>query len=134
MCNLVPTQLCGQTVNVAEHKVKKIKKYLEVFPKLKSVDKVYLFGSALETRCNEDSDIDFLLSYNDSKRYIEEKSLTLPELYSEWYEDDALSLPREYNQLILTGAIREALRKGKVIYEKFESCSIPLRDFECLVI
>lgn len=104
-------QLCGQTVNVAEHKVDKIKKYLEVFPKLKSIDKVYLFGSTLETRCDENSDIDLLLVYNDRKKYVEEMSLTLPELYSEWYEDDTLSLPKEYKSSIVTGAIREALRK-----------------------
>lgn len=118
MCNLVPMQLCGQTVNIAEHKVDKIKKYLEVFPKLKSVDKVYLLGSTLETRCNENSDIDLLLIYNDRSRYLEEMSLTLPELYSEWYEDDTLSLPKEYSRSGLTGALREALSKGKVIYER----------------
>lgn len=85
---------------------------------MNSVDKVYLFGSTLETRCNENSDIDLLLIYNGRSRYLEEMSLTLPELYSEWYEDDTLSLPKEYSRSGITGALREALSKGKVIYER----------------
>ena len=42
MCKLVPmTFPTGVTANVADIKVEKLKKYLEIFPKLKSFDKVY---------------------------------------------------------------------------------------------
>lgn len=118
MCNLVPMKLCGQTVNIAEHKVEKIKKYLEVFPKLKSVDKVYLFGSTLETRCTENSDIDLLFVYNDRKLFHHEMSWDMLDIFQESAEDVALRIPENYDIKCAMGAVKTALTKGKVIYER----------------
>lgn len=118
MCNLVPMQLCGQIVNVAEHKVEKIKKYLEVFPKLKSVDKVYLFGSTLETRCNENSDIDLLFVYNNRKLFHHEMSWDMLDIFPESAEDEALCIPENYDIKRAMGAVKTALTKGKVIYKR----------------
>lgn len=43
MCKLVPFKaLTGKTVMVADIKVDKLNKYLEMFPKLTSIDKVVL--------------------------------------------------------------------------------------------
>lgn len=51
MCKLVPFKAqTGKTVMVADIKVDKLNKYLEMFPKLTSIDKVVLFGTALSDR------------------------------------------------------------------------------------
>lgn len=66
MCKLVPFKTQpGEIVMVADIKVEKLHRYLEILPKLRSIDKVILFGSTLEERCGVDSDIDLLLFYND---------------------------------------------------------------------
>ncbi len=117
MCRLVPLQLGnGKTVNVAEYKIEKLKRYLEVFPLLSSIDKVVLFGSALETRCREESDIDFLLYYNDRGKFREDMSLRLPELFPDSVYDDMLRLPT--GTKAERGAQREAEDKGVVFYER----------------
>ena len=111
MCRLVPFVLeSGRTVKVAEYKVEKLKRYLQIFPLLSSVDKVILFGSALETRCREESDIDFLVYYNDREKFREDMSLRLPELFPDSVYDDMLRLPT--GARAERGAQREAEEKG----------------------
>lgn len=67
MCKLVPFKTQpGEIVMVADIKVEKLNRYLEILPRLSSIVKVILFGSTLEERCTSDSDIDLLLLfYND---------------------------------------------------------------------
>ena len=116
MCRLVPLKLeNGRTVRVAEYKVEKLKHYLQIFPLLPSVDKVVLFGSALETRCREESDIDFLLYYNDRAKFREDMSLRMPELFPDSVYDDMLRLPT--GARAERGVQKEAEEKGIVFYE-----------------
>lgn len=74
MCKLVPFKAqTGKTVMVADIKVDKLNKYLEMFPKLTSIDKVVLFGTALSDRCTEESALDLLrcnLRHQFHQRYI----------------------------------------------------------------
>ncbi len=117
MCRLIPLKLeDGRTVEVAEFKAEKLKHYLQIFPLLPSVDKVILFGSALETRCREESDIDFLLYYNDRAKFREDMSLRLPELFPDSVYDDMLRLPTGVKAE--RGAQKEAEERGIVFYER----------------
>ena len=51
MCELIPLKLAdGTSINVSEYKISKLKRYLEIFPLIKSVDKVILFASAFASR------------------------------------------------------------------------------------
>ena len=116
MCRLVSFPLRnGDTVEVAECKVEKLKQYLRIFPKLTSIDRVVLFGSTLETRCREDSDIDFLLYYNDRANFREDMALRLPELFPDSVYDDMLRLPS--GATAIRGAQREAEKTGVVFYD-----------------
>ena len=118
MCKLVPmTFPTGVTANVADIKVEKLKKYLEVFPKLKSFQKVYLFGSAIETKCREESDIDFLVVYDDLKHINEDMNWVITEIFPDYVYDDFLQLSQQEASGFTIGASRKALEKGVLIYE-----------------
>ncbi len=117
MCRLIPLNLeNGRTIEVSEYKAEKLKQYLRIFPLLPSIDKVILFGSALETRCREDSDIDFLLCYNDREKFREDMSLRLPELFPDSVYDDMLRLPT--GTKAKSGVQKEAEDKGIIFYER----------------
>lgn len=59
------------TIQVAENKADRIRRYISVFPLLKSVNKVILFGSAMTEQCTEQSDVDLCFLYRDKKKYRE---------------------------------------------------------------
>ena len=119
MCKLVPmTFPTGVTANVADIKVDKLKKYLTVFPKLSSFEKVYLFGSTLEEKCRNESDIDFMVIYNDEDKMCDDMTWVLPEIFPEYVDDDFLRTSIEGEHSYQTGAARKALSKGVLIYER----------------
>lgn len=119
MCKLIPmTFPTGVTANVADIKVEKLKKYLEIFPQLKSFDKVYLFGSTLEQKCREESDIDFLVFYNDKKQYRYDKIEILPELLDTYIYDDWIPIKSNDPDFFPIGATRKAIKEGVLIYER----------------
>ena len=77
MCKLVPLQLeNGDIVNVAEHKREQLNRYLSIFKYLSGIRQVILFGSALEERCDERSDIDLCMLY-DGERSTYHNALNL---------------------------------------------------------
>ncbi|RHP44096.1 hypothetical protein [Clostridium sp. AF32-12BH] len=116
MCELIPLKLAdGTSINVSEYKISKLKRYLEIFPLIKSVDKVILFASALESRCREDSDIDFLFFYNDRKQFHHDMSYVLPNYFPESCYDDKLRFPT--GSTSMSGAFADAQTKGVVIYK-----------------
>lgn len=91
MCKLVPFKAqTGKTVMVADIKVDKLNKYLEMFPKLTSIDKVVLFGTALSDRCTEESALDLLLFYNDKFQY--DMSITLLDEFPDSCYDATLGI------------------------------------------
>lgn len=117
MCRLVPLLLPdGRIIDVSEYKVEKLKMYLRIFPLLTSVDKVILFGSALETRCREDSDIDFLFYYNDKKKFRYDMNYTLPDAFPDSCYDDKLRM--QTGTVSSLGALRSAQQKGVILYER----------------
>ncbi len=117
MCKLVPIETSmGNTINVSEYKADKLKIYLRIFPILKSVDRVVLFGSVLEERCTPESDIDFLFYYNDKKAFRHDMNYTLPEAFPDSCYDDKLRLPT--GAVAKAGALRRAQREGVLLYER----------------
>lgn len=70
----------GNTVMVSEIKVESLKRYISIFPKLTVIRKVILYGSTLEERCTEESDIDLWFVYDCS----------IPEYHKLLYKLDTL--------------------------------------------
>lgn len=119
MCKLVPFKTQpGEIVMVADTKVDKLNKYLEMFPRLGSIDKVILFGSTLEERCTPDSDIDLLLFYNDRLQYRYDMSITLLDEFPDSCYDDTLGISIHRDLSTSVGAVREALNKGVILYDR----------------
>lgn len=119
MSKLVPFKAqTGEIIKVADVKVDKLNKYLEIFPKLTSIDKVVLFGSVLEERCRTESDIDLLLFYNNRLQYRYDMSITLLDEFPDSCYDDTIRVPSEADLTGICGVIKEALLKGVVLYDR----------------
>lgn len=120
MCKLVNLQLKnGTTVKVAENKVERIKQYISVFPLLRSVKQVILFGSAMTENCTEQSDVDLCFLYRDKKQYREDMAELYYDIMPESTDDDAMCADYDWfrSTNMLTGAMKVAVREGVVIYD-----------------
>ena len=125
MCKLVPFKAqTGKTVMVADIKVDKLNKYLEIFPKLGSIDKVILFGTALSNRCTEESDLDLLLFYNDKFLYGHDMSITLLEEFPDSCYDTTLGISSTKDISEPIGVVREALQRGVILYVNRQRSSL----------
>jgi predicted nucleotidyltransferase len=87
---------------------------------LRSVNpkKIILFGSVARKEADHFSDIDIIIVYPTKKRFLDR----LEELYQNWNIDRAVDIlaytPEEYEDLLKeSDFIREAVEKGRVIYE-----------------
>ena len=67
MCKMVGLDINGRTVNVASIKSDYVKNIVDSISLCNLIDKVVLFGSALEDRCTEESDIDIAIFGKESK-------------------------------------------------------------------
>ncbi|MBR6147019.1 MAG: nucleotidyltransferase domain-containing protein [Lachnospiraceae bacterium] len=67
MCKMVGLDINGRTVNVASIKSDYVKNIVDSISLCHLIDKVVLFGSALEDRCTEESDIDIAVFGKESK-------------------------------------------------------------------
>lgn len=120
MCKLVDLQLKnGTTVKVAENKAERLKRYISVFPKLQSVRRVILFGSAMTEHCTEKSDVDLCFLYRDKKQYREDMAELYYDIMPESTDDDAMCADSEWFEStnMLTGAMKVAAREGVIIYD-----------------
>lgn len=118
MCELVPFKAqTGKTVMVVDIKVDKLNKYLEMFPKLTSIDKVVLFGTALSDRCTEESALDLLLFYNDKFQYGYDMSITLLDEFPDSCYDATLGISSTKDISEPIGTVREALQGGITLYD-----------------
>lgn len=120
MCRLIDLQLKnGMTVKVAENKAERIKQYISVFPLLRSVKRVILFGSAMTENCTEQSDVDLCFLYRDKKQYREDMAELYYDIMPESTDDDAMCADCDWfeNTNVLTGAMKVVAREGVVIYD-----------------
>ncbi|SNU06209.1 Nucleotidyltransferase domain-containing protein [Lachnospiraceae bacterium] len=61
MCQLVSLNVNGKSISVASIKIEYIKNIVDNIFRCDLIDKVVLFGSSLEERCTEKSDIDLAI-------------------------------------------------------------------------
>ena len=120
MCQLVALDINGRTINVASLKVAYIKNIIDNISRCELIDKVVLFGSSLEERCTEDSDIDLAIFGSRSKskmfgsksykEYI--KSITS---YSKIQDYDILYFDSTKNY---DHSIMKDINNGAVLFER----------------
>lgn len=125
MCKLMSIQSnTGNNVEVADIKAGVIKKILEIAPICPKIDYIYIFGSSVEERCTEKSDIDIAIVSNvirsklfRSKDYRD----FILKLYSINTEQDYDIL--QFNSIKTIQESKDAvcsdiLTKGKLIYRR----------------
>lgn len=127
MCKLVGiTSNLGEMIKVADIKKKYIQNIIESASKCKSIEAVILFGSALEERCTDNSDIDIAII---SKYTV--NGLCRLKSYIKFMSDIyGFDLSQEYDRLYFksfseieekkdeTYICKELIEKGKIIYKK----------------
>lgn len=143
MCDLSEITVCGRCIRVADIKKEYIENIIKSIPLCKAIDKVILFGSALERRCKDSSDVDIaifgkypkskmfkLKSYNDFVEAIVSYG-GLQDYDLLYYTMDELSMeegfPAKKGQYTeerkaledrQISGIMQDIRKGEVIYER----------------
>jgi predicted nucleotidyltransferase len=116
----------GTEIKVADIKKRYIENIIESAPLCGSISEIVLFGSALEERCKEQSDIDIaVISKYTVNRLCKNKGFSrfLEQIYS---LDDSQEYDRLYFYSINeiekkkdeTSICRELSQKGKVIYRR----------------
>ena len=125
MCKLVKiTNSLGEQIEVAEIKADTIKKIIEIAKICDKIDYIYLFGSSVEERCTDESDIDLAIISNVSASKLCNRSS-----YREFKERlYAIDTDQEYDRLQFNSlkAIRNSkepvcldiISKGKLLYQR----------------
>ena len=121
MCKVTAYNANGHTIYMADIKQKYIENIIDAAHKCNAIDKVILFGSALENRCREESHIDLAVFGSQPKG----KCLTskgFKQFYDQLIQYD--NMHQSYDVLYFrTGAninspIMREIAGGEVIYEK----------------
>lgn len=123
MSRLVDIQLLnGQIIGVSEHKKDVLLDYLRAFPKMRTIDKVILFGSAKEERCTPDSDIDLCFVFDgEHRREFRREENVLSDVYVPDTCDDWLSISvSDFVNLDERpmSFFKEVRDKGVIIYDR----------------
>lgn len=125
MCKLVKiTNSLGDQIEVAEIKADTIKKIIKIAKICDKIDYIYLFGSSVEERCTDESDIDLAIISNVSASKLCNRSS-----YREFKERlYAIDTDQEYDRLQFNSlkAIRNSkepvcldiISKGKLLYQR----------------
>ena len=66
MCRVVPMQIGDRQIMVADIKQKYIQNIIDAVQKCDLIDRIVLFGSSIEERCRESSDMDIAVFGNQS--------------------------------------------------------------------
>ncbi len=120
MCQLINISLGDRNVSVASIKSEYIKNIADCASRCGLIDKVVLFGSALEERCTDESDIDIAVFGKESKNKV---------LKSRYYRDYVNSVVsfgsiQDYDILYFdtnksyASDIMKNIEAGAVIYER----------------
>ena len=70
MCKLIALDVGGRTVNVANIKTEYIRNIIDNAFRCNAIEKIVLFGSALEERCTDESDIDIAIFGKETKNKV----------------------------------------------------------------
>jgi len=129
MCKLVEIKSNnGESIKVAEIKKNHIQNIISNASKCQSIDAIILFGSALEERCTDESDIDIaiiskytvdglsrLKSYSDFIRNIYEMDMS--QEYDKLYFKSFSEIEQKQDKVQIC---KELAENGKTIYRKVE--------------
>lgn len=119
MVNLVPLRVnTGETVMVADIMVVSLKKYLKIFPEFSIVKKIILFGSTLEERCCEESDVDLYVVHDGTRKEFSDFLYEILEKCDVAVYDDILGSTEEELNESSCCFLHKVREEGKVIYDR----------------
>ena len=121
MCKVTAYTINGRTIQMADIKQKYVANIIDAARKCDYIDKIILFGSALEERCKESSDIDLAIFGNTTKgKCLESKKFRR--------FSDQLAMFDDFNQAYdllyfktgnkYKGMIMDQIAEGEVLYER----------------
>ena len=119
MCKVTEMTIDNRTVHVADIKHKYIKNIVDAAKKCPLIDKVVLFGSSIEDRCTDNSDIDLAIFGNQTK-YKCLNSKEYRRFAEDLYSFDNFS--QSYDLLYFktgktySGLLINDINKGEVLY------------------
>lgn len=121
MCKVTRYQIGDRAIHMADIKQKYIPNIIDAARKCDYIDKVVLFGSSLEERCQENSDIDLAIFGNQPK-----SKCLMSKKYKAFYDQLILydNLDQAYDVLYFrsgkkdTSPIMREIDQGEILYEK----------------
>lgn len=121
MCTVSTIDISGRSIRVADIKQKYMKNIIDAACKCDIIERIILFGSSIEERCTEESDIDIAVfgSQNPSKALSSKKYEKFArQLYS--YDDHNQGYDILYFKqgTKINSPIMENIMNGEVIYER----------------
>ena len=121
MCNVKTMKIGNQTFKVAEIKQKYMNNIAEAANECDIIDRVILFGSSIEERCQESSDIDLaIFGKQIPSRALSSKKYErfVRKLYS--FDNHAQGYDLLYFKTgsVKKSPIMEEINRGEVVYER----------------
>lgn len=128
MCRMISVKTNFETeVEVADIKKDVVENIIEAAAACARISRIILFGSVIETRCTEDSDVDMVVVSDTSRsRLYKDKSfqLFLKKLhdrddYEQIYDVICVhGMDEVYRNQNSTGLFREVAENGKTLYRR----------------
>ena len=121
MCKVTDYHIDGRTIRMAEIKQKYIGNIIDAAQKCDYIDRIILFGSALEERCREESDIDLAVFGNQpsgkcltSEKYRRfARQLSTFDDFKQNYDLLYFKTGKNYKDMIM-----KDIMEGETLYEK----------------
>ena len=121
MCTVSNATILNRTFKVADIKKEYVRNVIDAASKCDLIDRIILFGSSLETRCTQDSDIDRAIFGNQSE-YNALRSKKYDAFTSQIfsYDDSGQSYDLLYfvSGKRYRGMIMDNIENGELIYER----------------
>ena len=121
MCKVIETEINGKRIHIADIKEKYIINIVNAAEKCSIIDRIMLFGSCIEERCNESSDIDLAIFGNQTE-YKALRSKEYDRFTDQLYQFDDSGQSYDLLYFITDktyhGKIVEDIQKGELIYAK----------------
>ncbi len=121
MCKIVTMNIDNRMIRVADIKTKYVENIIDAAKKCDIIDRIIMFGSSIEARCKEDSDIDLAIFGNQ----VRSRAMT-----SKKYERFARQLysfndfDQDYDLLYFKSGVKDDslimknIMNGEVLYER----------------
>ena len=121
MCQVKEMNIDNRIIHVADIKQKYISNIIDAAKKCTFIDRIILFGSSIEDRCTDDSDIDLAIFGNQTKyKCLNSKEYRrfAEELYS--FDDFNQSYDLLYFKTgnDYSGILINDINKGEVLYDR----------------